>query len=417
MFGPFERAVAGRYLRARRGERFVSIIAIFSLVGIALGVATLIVVTSVMSGFQTELVTRAVGANGHVSIEAYAGEKIDGYQPLADKMRAIPGVLTVLPVLDGQVATSTPQGGLRGALVRGVTQQDLEATKLIADNIVAGSLDNFHGDDAIAVGVGIATSYRLRVGSDLTLISSQSTDTAFGSVPRTRPYKVVAVFNAGLSTFNDGVIFMPLPMAQIFFLKPDAVTGFQLTVSDPQNVGRLIPALRDVLDGRKLILRDWLHSNDQLVGILRVQKDTMFIVLGMIILVAAFNVVSSLIMLVRDKTQDIAVMRTMGAGSGAIMRIFVMCGTFVGVSGTAIGAALGILVCTNIVAIQHVIESISGGRVFDSSTFLLTQLPSTIDWDDVGQVVVLGLSLAVLATIYPSWRAAKTDPIEALRNG
>jgi lipoprotein-releasing system permease protein len=417
MFGPFERTVAGRYLRARKGERFVSIIAIFSLVGIALGVATLIVVTSVMSGFQSELVTRAVGVNGDISIEAYAGEAIDGYQPLVAQMRAVPGIVSVLPVLDGQVAISTERGGLRGALVRGVTPADLRATKLISDNIVAGSLRDFDGDDAIAVGLGIATSYRLSIGSELTLISSQSSATPFGSIPRTRPYKVVAIFNAGLATFNDGVVFMPMPMAQIFFQKPDAVTGFQLMVTDPQDVARLIPPLQRILSDRKVLLRDWEHSNDQLIGILRVQKDTMFIVLGMIILVAAFNVISSLIMLVRDKTPDIAVMRTMGAGAGAIMRIFLMCGAFVGVSGTAIGTLLGIVVCRNIVAIQHIIETISGGRVFDSSTFQLTELPSTIDWGDVGRVVALGLVLAVLATLYPSWKAARTDPVEALRNG
>jgi lipoprotein-releasing system permease protein len=417
MFGPFERAVAGRYLRARKGERFVSIIAIFSLVGIALGVATLIVVTSVMSGFQTELVNRAIGANGHISIEAYAGESIPGYAPLVAQMRAVPGIVSVLPVLDGQVAISTEHGGLRGALVRGVTQADLRGLKLVGNNIIAGSLADFRGDDAIAVGIGIASSYRLGIGSDLTLISSQSSATAFGSIPRTRPYKVVAIFNAGLSTFNDGVVFMPLPMAQIFFLKPDAVTGFQITVADPEHVENLIPPLVKILGDRKLLLRDWRHSNDQLIGILRVQKDTMFIVLGMIILVAAFNVISSLIMLVRDKTPDIAVMRTMGAASGAIMRIFLMCGAFVGVSGTAIGAVLGIVICRNIVAIQHLIERISGGQVFDSSAFLLTQLPSSIDWGDVGRVVALGLALAVLATLYPSWKAARTDPVEALRNG
>ena len=417
MFGPFERAVAGRYLRARKGERFVSIIAIFSLVGIALGVATLIVVTSVMSGFQSELVSRAVGVNGHISIEAYAGESIAGYQPLVTQMRAIPGIVSVLPVLDGQVAVSTERGGLRGALVRGVAQEDLRATRLIGDNITAGSLTDFRGDDAIAVGIGIATSYRLPIGGSLTLISSQSSATPFGSIPRTRAYKVVAIFNAGLSTFNDGVVFMPMPMAQIFFQKPDAVTGFQLTVADPEHVERMLLPLQQILGDRKLLLRDWRHSNDQLIGILRVQKDTMFIVLGMIILVAAFNVISSLIMLVRDKTRDIAVMRTMGAGSGAILRIFLMCGTFVGISGTAIGTIIGIVFCRNILAVQHFVEGISGGQVFDSSTFLLTQLPSTIDWGDVGRVVALGLTLAVLATLYPSWRAARTDPIEALRNG
>ncbi|HEX3347235.1 MAG TPA: lipoprotein-releasing ABC transporter permease subunit [Acetobacteraceae bacterium] len=417
MFGPFERAVAGRYLRARRGERFVSIIAIFSLVGIALGVATLIVVTSVMSGFQQELVTRALGISGHLSVEAYAGESIPDYQPLAAKVQALPGVVSVLPLIDGQVAISTEQGGLRGALVRGVTQDGLRGLKEISNHVIAGSLDSFQGDDAIAVGAGIATAYRLNVGGQLTLISSQSASTPFGSIPRTRAYTVVAVFNAGLAEYNDQVVFMPLSVAQIFFQKPDAITGMQIWVRDPENAGRYVDELRHIFAGRNVILRDWRHQSDQLVNILQVQKDTMFIVLGMIILVAAFNVISSLIMLVKDKTQDIAVMRTMGARAGAVMRIFLMCGAFVGITGTAIGTALGLVICRNIVAVQRAIENITGGQVFDSRVFQLTELPSTVDWADLIRVVILGLALAILATLYPSWRAARTDPVEALRNG
>jgi lipoprotein-releasing system permease protein len=213
------------------------------------------------------------------------------------------------------------------------------------------------------------------------------------------------------------VVFLPLPMAQIFFQKPDAITGFQIWVKDPDHVEDVVRPLATILAGRDLLLRDWRHANDQLVGVLQVQKDTMFIVLGLIVLVAAFNVISSLIMLVKDKRADIAVLRTLGAGSGAIMRIFLMCGAFVGVSGTAIGTLLGVLVCRNIVAIQHVIEGLTGNQVFDSSVFMLTELPSAIDWGDVARVVALGLVLSLLATLYPSWRAARTDPVEALRNG
>ena len=416
MFGPFERAVAGRYLRARRGERFVSIIAVFSLVGIALGVATLIVVTSVMSGFQTELVTRALGANGHVSIEAYAGQKIENYEALAAKLRETPGIVSVLPLIDGQALLTNDQGGIRGGLVRGVTQADLKALPIIGEHIIAGSLDALAGDDAIAVGVSLADSFRLRIGSLVTLISPRGAATAFGSVPRIRAFKVVAIFDAGLSDYNSGVVFLPLPMAQIFFQLPNAITALQLRVADPEHVERVLPAIRAALAGRTVMLRDWRHANDQIIGVLRVQKDTMFIVLGMIVLVAAFNVISSLIMLVKDKRADIAVLRTLGAGSGAILRIFLMCGAFVGVSGTAIGTLIGIVFCRNIVAIQHLVERISGGEVFDSSVFMLTTLPSTIDWGDVARVVALGLILSLLATLYPSWRAARTDPVEALRS-
>ena len=416
MFGPFERAVAGRYLRARRGERFVSIIAIFSLIGIALGVATLIVVTSVMSGFQTELESRILGVNGHITIEAYAGDAISDYQPLLTGIRGIPGIVSALPVLDGQALLTTDRGGAKGGLVRGMTRDDLKALHPVSDHIVAGALTNFTGDDAIVVGVGLARSYQLKVGDSLTILSPQGAATPFGTVPRIRAYKVVAVFDAGLYDYNNSVVFMPLPAAQVFFQKPNAVTGIEIRVTDPDNVEALIPPLRKVVGDRKVWLRDWRHANDTIIGVLQVQKDTMFIVLGMIVLVAAFNVISSLIMMVKDKTRDIAVLRTLGANSGAVLRIFLMCGAFVGVVGTVIGTIVGIVFCRNIVAIQRAVENVTGGKVFDSSVFMLTALPSTIDWGDVVRVVVLGLGLSLLATLYPSWRAARTDPVEALRH-
>jgi lipoprotein-releasing system permease protein len=416
MFNAFERAVAGRYLRARKGERFVSIIAIFSLVGIALGVATLIVVSSVMSGFQTELVSRALGINGHISIVAYGDERIDGYEPLLAKMRAVPGVVSVLPVLDGQALLSADNGASRGVLVRGVTNADLRALPQIGDHILAGSLDHFTGDDAIAIGVVMAGSNRLTVDSPVTLISPRGAATVIGMVPRIRTFKVVAVFDAGLYDYNAGVVFLPLPMAQAYFQKPGAVTGFQIRVADPEHIDTVMRPLAEILAGRHLLVRDWRHANEQIIGVLQVQKDTMFIVLGMIVLVAAFNVISSLIMLVKDKRADIAVLRTLGAGSGSVLRIFLLCGAFVGVSGTAIGTLIGIVFCHNIVAIQHFVEHVTGGQVFDSSVFLLSTLPDTVAWGDVARVVALGLALSLLATLYPSWRAARTDPIEALRS-
>jgi lipoprotein-releasing system permease protein len=416
MFGPFERMMAGRYLRARKGERFVSIIAIFSLVGIALGVATLIVVSSVMSGFQTELVSRILGVNGHATIEAFSGQKIEGYPEIVARIQALPDVASVVPMLDGQAMLSTEGGGARGGLVRGVTLDDLRRLRPISDHIVAGSLDQFTGDDAIVVGVALARSYRLRVGDALTVLSPDGAATAFGTIPRVRAYKVVAIFDAGLHDYNSSIVFLPLKAAQVFFQKPDGVTGIEIRMTDPQLVGSLGPPLTELLRDRQVYARDWRRANDTIIGVLQIQKNTMFIVLGMIVLVAAFNVVSSLIMLVKDKRGDIAVLRTIGASSGAILRIFLMCGAFVGVSGTLIGTALGVLVCRNIVAIQHFIEDMTGGRVFDSSAFMLTTLPDKVDWVDVSRVVALGLALSLLATLYPSWRAARTDPVEALRH-
>ena len=416
MFGPFERMVAGRYLRARKGERFVSIIATFSLVGIALGVATLIVVTSVMSGFQVELVSRILGINGHITIEAYAGQKLDNYQPLMTQIRGIKGVASATPVLDGQALLSTEGGGARGGLVRGISLEDLRALHPISDHIVAGNLADFTGDDAIAVGVSLANTYRLRIGDPLTIISPEGAATAFGTIPRVRAYKVVAVFDAGLNDYNTGVVFLPLAAAQVFFQKPNAITGVEIWLNDPDQVNVVGRELTPLLQGRQVYARDWRHANDTIIGVLQVQKDTMFIVLGMIVLVAAFNVVSSLIMLVKDKRADIAVLRTVGASSFSVLRIFLMCGAFVGVSGTVIGTVIGVLFCHYIVAVQHFVEHITGGRVFDASVFMLSELPNAIDWGDVARVVALGLILSLLATLYPSWRAARTDPVEALRH-
>ena len=416
MFGPFERAVAGRYLRARKGERFVSIIAIFSLIGIALGVATLIVVTSVMSGFQTELVSRFLGVNGHMTIEAYAGQKIEKFDDLVKQIRGLDGVTSVLPMLDGQVLLSTESNASRGGLVRGIAPDNLRALRRISDNILAGSLDDFKGDNALAIGVGFADAYRVRPGDLVTLISPDGAATAFGTIPRVRAYKVVAIFDAGLHEYNTSVVFLPLAAAQIFFQKPGAVTQVEIRVDDPHQVDNLKPFLPALLDGKPVHVRDWRHANDMIIGVLQVQKDTMFIVLGMIVLVAAFNVVSSLIMMVKDKRADIAVLRTIGASAGAVQRIFLMCGAFVGIAGTVIGTIIGVLICRNIVAIQRVIENVTGGQVFDGSVFMLSTLPDTVDWGDVARVVVLGFGLSVLATLYPSWRAARTDPVEALRH-
>ena len=414
MFSPFERLVAARYLRARTGERFVSIIAIFSLVGIALGVATLIVVASVMTGFQTEVVSRVLAANGHVVLQAYAGEKIATYQKLTADIAALPGVLAATPVLDGQVLVTGERGGGTGALMRGITEADLRALSQL--RIIAGSLDAFRGDDAIVVGAGLAANFRLAPGSRLTLVSPQGAATAFGTIPRVRAYRVAAVFDAGLATFNSGVVFLPMPSAQIFLQAGDTVSGIELRVENPQQARAMVERIRPLLGTRQLLLRDWSRANDQIVAVLQIQKNTMFIVLGMIIVVAAFNVISSLIMLVKDKRRDIAVMRTLGASSAAILRIFIMCGAFVGVAGTLLGTVLGVVVCWNLEAIQHLIESLTGGQVFDSSVFLLTALPNQVHWPSVAQVVGLALILSLLATLYPSWKAASTDPVEVLRN-
>ena len=416
MFNAFERAVAGRYLRARRGERFVSVIAGFSLIGIALGVATLIIVMSVMGGFKVDLLNRILGFNGHVGVFAARGAALTDYGALAQRIQAVPGVVSAIPVVDGQVLITDNRGQSTGGLVRGISQADLEKLHSVSGHILAGSLADFHGEDAIAVGVGLARRFGLTIGSPITLVSPQGAATAFGTVPRVRAYKVVAIFQVGMNEYDTSYAFLPIEAAQIFFQKPDAATQIEVSVDDPQRLGSIYPGLREALKGTSTYTVDWQQSNNSFFAAVQVEQNVMFLILTLIILVAAFNVISSLIMMVKDKTRDIAVLRTLGAGRGSVMRIFLMCGASVGITGTLVGLLLGVVFCLNIETLQHWVESLTGVSVFNPEVYYLTHLPARLDWREVAQVVVMALVLSLLATLYPSWRAARTDPVEALRN-
>ena len=415
MFSRFERMVAGRYLRARRGERFVSIIAGFSLVGIGLGVATLIVVMSVMGGFREELLSRILGLNGHLGVYGAAGALHD-FDALAAKVRAVDGVVSAVPVVDGQALLTSERGGAVGGAVRGMRQGDLRHLPYVGTGIVAGSLDDFSGTDAVVVGVGLARRFGLRIGSDLTLVSPQGMATAFGTVPRIRAYRVVAIFSAGVNDYDSSVVFLPLEAAQIFFQMQNEVSQIEVMVRDPDHVGTVNRAIRAALGDTPIRVTDWTQSNNSFFAAVEVERNVMFLILTLIILVAAFNIVSSLIMMVKDKTRDIAVLRTLGAGQGAILRIFLMCGASVGVVGTVVGTVIGVLFCRNIEAIRHVVESITGTNVFNPEVYFLTHLPAKLEWREVVQVIVMALALSLLATIYPAWRAARTDPVEAPRH-
>ena len=415
MFGAFERAVAGRYLRARRGERFVSVIAGFSLVGIALGVATLIIVMSVMGGFKVDLLNRILGFNGHLGIYG-AGAPLTDYQAAAAQVQKIPGVVWAIPVVDGQVLVTDSHGQSSGSLVRGMSQSDIRRLHAISDHIVEGSLDGFTGDDAVAVGVGMARKFGLAVGSELTLVSPQGAATAFGTVPRVRTYKVAAVFQVGMNEYDSDYVFLPLHAAQVFFQQQDRVTQIEVSLDDPNRVAAVSAEVRKMLDGKPIRVIDWQQTNNSFFAAVTVEQNVMFLILTLIILVAAFNVVSSLIMMVKDKTRDIAVLRTLGAGRGAILRIFLMCGASVGITGTVVGVAIGVLFCRNIVALQGFVERVTGTKVFNPEVYYLTHLPARLDWHEVMQVILMALGLSLLATLYPSWRAARTDPVEALRN-
>ncbi len=412
----FERMVAVRYLRARRGERFVSIIAGISLVGIALGVATLIIVMSVMNGFRTELLARILGLNGHVAVYA-AGTPIHDYQTLATRIEKLPGVTAALPVVDAQCLLTTDRGGAVGAEVRGLSRADMAKLTVVSKHIEMGSLANLEGSDAIAVGVGLAQRFGLGIGSRVTLVSPQGMATAFGTVPRIKSYKVVAIFRVGFNEADTSFAYLPLQAAQLFFQSPDAVTQIEVFVRHPDTVAATTVALRRMFAGASVNLVDWTQSNNAFFNAVNVERNVMFLILTLIILVAAFNIVSSLFMLVKDKTADIAILRTMGASSGSILRIFVMVGSSVGVVGTIVGVGLGVVFCLNIDTLQHFLEHLTGTKLFNPEVYFLSQLPDELRWREVLQVVVMALGLSFLATIFPAWRAARTDPVETLRHG
>ncbi|ATI13118.1 MULTISPECIES: lipoprotein-releasing ABC transporter permease subunit [Acetobacter] len=414
MFGPFERAVAGRYLRARRGERFVSVIAIFSLVGIALGVATLIIVMAVMNGFQADLMGRILGLNGDLTIYGQ-GRTISQYEDITHKVRSVPGVVSAIPLVEGQVLLSAGAYN-SGGMVHGLTPQGLRDLKAVSSSIIAGSLDDFGPDDSIVVGVTMAERAGLGIGSGLTLVSPDGAATAFGTVPRVRRYRVVAIFDAGVNDYNSSVVFLPMHAAQIYFQMPNKATQIQVMTKDAEHVRPVTLAIENAVGDPGLRVLDWTNANNALFGAVQVEQNVMFLILTLIILVAAFNVISSLIMMVKDKTADIAVLRTIGASRGAIMRIFLMCGAFVGVTGTVAGTALGVVFCMNIERIRQLLQKLTGTNLFNPEVYYLEHLPAKLVWGQVVEVIVMALGLSLLATLYPSWRAAKTDPVEALRH-
>lgn len=416
MFGAFERMVAFRYLRARKGERFVSVIAIFSLVGIALGVATLIIVMSVMNGFRQELLTRILGLNGHLGVHSIQGGPLPDYDALTARIRAVPGVVQAAPIIEGQVLLTSDRGGAGGGLARGISPDDLRARALVASNIRAGRLADFGGDDTIVIGTRLANRMGLTVGDRITLVSPQGRATVLGTVPRLRAYRVVALFEIGMHEYDSTFVFLPLASAQTYFQMPGTVSQVEVFVSDPSRVAATTRAIREALGAQNFRILDWQSLNSSFFGAVQVQRNVMFLILTLIIIVAAFNIISSLIMLVKDKGRDIAILRTVGATQGAIMRIFLLAGASVGILGTLIGFALGMVFCANIESIRQFIQSLSGTELFSPEVYFLAQLPAVVDPMDVVQAVGMGLVTSLLATLYPSWRAARTDPVVMLRN-
>jgi lipoprotein-releasing system permease protein len=411
-FAPFEWLLATRYLRARRAEGFISVIAGFSFVGIMLGVATLIIVMAVMNGFRKDLFAKILGLNGHVIVQRI-GEPFTEYAEVGLKLAAIPGVKRVLPLIEGQVMVSSQFQAL-GALVRGLAEADIKSLPLVADNVRLGTLDGFDQQSGIAIGTRLANSLRVNVGDQITLITPRGATTPFGTAPRTKPYTISAIFELGMSEYDKSMIFMPLAEAQKYFSKQGEVDVLEVVIEDPERVAEFTLLLREA-GGPTIHTSDWRQRNETFFTVLEVERNVMFIILSLIILVAALNIISGMMMLVKDKGRDIAVLRTMGATKGAIMRVFLMTGAAIGVVGTLAGLILGVVFCWNIEKIRGVVQWMTGTTVFDPQVYYLTRLPADINPVETGSIVAMALTLSVLATLYPSWRASRLDPVEALR--
>ncbi len=413
IFTPFERMVAVRYLRARRQEGSLSVMAIFAMIGIALGVATLIVVMAVMNGFRADLLGRILGINGHMTVFADQGAITD-YDELADQLRAIEGVSSVVPQIQGQVMVTSGPRAL-GGLVRGVRRETLERRALIADNIEPpDSLADFEGENVVVLGNRLARRLGLGVGDEVTLVTPQGNQTVIGTVPRLKAYRIVGLFQIGMYEYDSSFIYMPLEAAQLYFQLPEKVNAIELFVKKPERIRPTRDEIRFTL-GSGFRTVDWQQANSSFFNAVKVERNVMALILTLIILVATFNIISGQIVLVRDKSHDIAILRTMGATRGMIMRIFLMTGTFIGVVGTFFGCLVGVLFAQNIEVIRTFLQYVSGAELFPAEVYFLSHLPSKIDPVEVVVVAAVAFSLSFLMTLYPSWRAARLDPVEALR--
>jgi len=411
-FAAFEWMIALRYLRARRAESFVSVISGFSLIGIALGVATLIIVMAVMNGFRHDLLARILGLQGHVLVQGVDGNLPD-FDRIAQKVGAVPGVMHVAPIVDGQALASG--GGLSpGVVVRGIRARDLQSLSSVARSLSKNALARFEGGDAVIIGARLADRLGIQPGDQITLIAPKGDITPFGTTPRIKTYTVVGTFRIGMSEYDSSYVFMPLSEAQLYFNLGDTVTGLETMVSDPDHVRRMIAPIAEAAGPYARVL-SWQAISSSLFQALEVERNVMFLILTLIILVAALNIVAGLIMLVKDKSGDIAILRTMGATRGAVMRVFFIAGASIGVVGTITGLIVGTLFCANIEAIRQFLSHITGTTLFDPTIYFLEEMPAKMEPGDVITVVLMALALSFLATLYPSWRAARLDPVEALR--
>ena len=416
MLSAFERIVAFRYLRARREEGLISIIALFSLVGIALGVATLIVVLAVMNGVRGEMIKSIIGLEGHISVYAKQGG-LDDYDALSQNILTIPGVKTAIPKVEGQIMASH-KGRALGAMAVGFRAADLKHKALLHGRMKEGSLDALANGGGVVIGSRMAEKLGLRLGDDITLISPEGRATIAGLMPRVKAYPVVGIFSIGMFTYDNGLILMPFADAQTYFKLRDnggdKTTMLEVVTDNPDASIQTARLIATKLGGSVRVY-DWQATNRHILQAVIVQRNVMFLILLLIIVVASFNIISSLIMLVREKGKDVAILRTMGASRGAVMRIFLTCGASVGVIGTAIGVLLGLLIAFNTEDIQLWLESMMGHKLFADELYFLSHLPSKVDGSEVVTVALLSLAISFVATLYPARRAASLNPAEALR--